>query len=283
MKEKNKNKNIVSTINKGAAYCVLKALCFLIVTIFLFSGAIYPIPVQAFTYSNSIGHYSFSLPNDWEEIPKDVIDDYVDELTKIAGTTGQSLNYTTAFQLSDTEYYFEYPYIVTQDHSVNTPSYSEVAKLFSSDKVEQLMSKNLKDYSEIIHSADMGKPFIDKERNILFINMQADIVDVGPVDALMALFLGKQGITVLNFYTVKNEYSRWLPVFNSIIDSFQYDIGYVYNPAEAAQYDSPSIFEGVIERGVGTALGWGLILLIIGLFLGLKNWLWKFWKKNKEE
>ena len=93
-----------------------------------------------------------------------------------------------------------------------------------------------------------------------------DVANVGKEKGLMAMFLGKSGITQLYFYSVKSEYSENLSTFNQIIDSFGYEQGYEYNEEEAKKNDSPSIFEGVAEKGIIGAITGGLIALIFGLF-----------------
>lgn len=108
-------------------------------------------------------------------------------------------------------------------------------------------------------------------------NIQLDVANVGKVNGLIAMFLGKQGITQLNFYAVAAEYSRWLPIFTSMIDSFQYETAYAYDPVEAVKNDSPSLFEGVAEKGLTGAITGGIIGLLVALLgWGLRK------KKGKE-
>ena len=51
-------------------------------------------------------------------------------------------------------------------------------------------------------NATIQDPFIDKERNIIFMNTEMDVVNVGKVKGLMAIFLGKEKATYFNFYSV---------------------------------------------------------------------------------
>jgi len=219
-------------------------------------------------YSDSADHYSFALPSGWEEIPKSVIDQYIDEVVR--QTQGQRIEYAAGFQLAEKDY-FQHPYILVQEHDENTPSYSQIEGAFSESDYQSSVQQKTAEYSELLTNATLEKPFVDKERNIIFMNIQLDVVNVGKVNGLVAMFLGKQGITQLNFYAVSSEYSRWLPVFNSMIDSFQYDTAYAYDPVGAVKNDSPSIFEGVLEKGVIGAITGGLIALIFSLFFRKKK------------
>lgn len=54
-------------------------------------------------YSDSVDHYSFTLPSGWEEIPKSVIDQYIDEVVR--QTQGQRIEYAAGFQLAEKDYF----------------------------------------------------------------------------------------------------------------------------------------------------------------------------------
>ncbi|OGN08411.1 MAG: hypothetical protein A2750_02560 [Candidatus Yanofskybacteria bacterium RIFCSPHIGHO2_01_FULL_45_42] len=240
-----------------------------LITLLIFSVAVgFGFGNSAFAqsqYSDSVDHYSFTLPSGWEEIPKSVIDQYIDEVVR--QTQGQRIEYAAGFQLAEKDY-FQYPYILVQEHDVNTPSYSEIERAFSDSDYQSLVQQKTAEYSELLTSATLEKPFVDKERGIIFMNIQLDVANVGKVNGLIAMFLGKQGITQLNFYAVSSEYSRWLPIFNSMIDSFKFDPAYAYDPVEAVKNDSPSLFEGVAEKGLSGAIIGG----IIGLLAALIGW-----------
>src|SRR3989344_5993654 len=225
-------------------------------------------------YSDSVDHYSFTLPSGWEEIPKSVIGQYIDEVVR--QTQGQRIEYAAGFQLSEKDY-FQYPYILIQEHDVNTPSYSQIEKALSDSNFQGSVKQKTDEYSELLTGATLEKPFFDKERNIIFMNMQADVANIGKINGLIAMFLGKQGITQLYFYAVSSEYSLWLPVFNSMIDSFRYDTAYAYNPVEAVKNDSPSLFENVAIEGLSGAVIGGIIgLLAVLIGWGLRK------KKSKD-
>ena len=230
-------------------------------------------------YSDPIDGYSFDLPNGWEEIPKSVIDQYIDDVVR--QTQGQRIEYTAGFQLNEKNY-FQYPYILIQEHSVNTPSYSQIERVLHNINFDDLTQKGTAEYSELLTSATVEKPFVDKERNIIFMNIELDVANIGKVNGLTAMFLGKQGITQLNFYAVSSEYSQWIPIFDSVIDSFRYETAYAYNPAEAVKNDSPSLFEGVAEKGFFGVIIGGIMGLLAGLIWIIRIG-WNFLeKKNKD-
>lgn len=228
---------------------------------------------QILAYSNSADHYSFNLPNGWKEIPKSVIDKVMDEIAKQANT--KRVEYISGFQ-SEGKEYFEYPYILVQNHKLDTPSFSQIEKTLNSGDFQEKVNRGTSAYSELLKNSAIEKPFIDKEHNIIFMNTQMDVANIGQVKGLMAMFIGKNGIAQLNFYSKTNEYSKWLPVFNSVIDSFKYEDGFAYNPTEAKKNDEPPLFKGVLEEGITGAIGGGFIMLFAAL-LGI------IFRKNKKK
>lgn len=217
---------------------------------------------QPLVYSDSVDHYSFNLPNGWKEIPKSVIDKVMGEAVKQANA--KRIEYTSGFQLEEKEY-FEYPYILVQKHKLDTPSFSQLEKTLNSSDFQEKVNRETSVYSELLKNSTTEKPFIDKERNIIFMNIQMDVANIGQIKGLMAMFLGKDGITQLNFYSTTNEYSKWLPIFNSVIDSFKYDDGFAYNPIEAKKNDEPSLFKGALDEGITGVITGGSLMLFVGL------------------
>jgi hypothetical protein len=227
---------------------------------------------KASAYSDYVDHYSFDLPNGWEEIQKSVIDKFMDE---VAGkTSGKRIEFVSGFQLTGNEN-FKYPYILVQDHKGDTPSFSQLEKALNSDSLQKKVDQKTAEYSELLNNATTDRPFVDKERNIIFMNIELDVTNVGKVNGLIVMFFGENKITQLNFYSTKSEYSEWLPVFNSIVDSFKYDDGFIYNPVEAEKNDTLSIFNGVMEKGVSGAIAGGFL----GILASIIGWI--FVKRNK--
>jgi hypothetical protein len=219
---------------------------------------------ESLNYVNQQNHYSFTLPDNWIEMPKSTIDEVMQQV--IDQTGEQFIDYNTGFQLEDTQP-FQYPYILVQEHEVSAPSYSQISKTFESDKFFESVTKKIDEYFELMSNASLQNPFVDKERGIIFMNVEMDVVNIGKAKGLTAMFLGKESITQLNFYSVKSKYSENLLIFNQIIDSFRYEQGYEYDEEEAKKNDSPSIFNGAIEKGIIGGIMGLFMVLIMGLFL----------------
>ena len=169
-----------------------------IVTAILFYFFLLPITVgaESLNYTNQQNHYSFTLPSGYVEISKSTIDEVMRQATDQAD--GQFIDYVTGFRLENAPD-FQYPYILVQEHEVSAPSYSQISKTFESNKFFENVNETINEYSELMTNASPQDPFIDKEKSIIFMNVEADVANVGKVKGLMAMFLGKNGITQLNF------------------------------------------------------------------------------------
>lgn len=234
---------------------------------FLYCFFLLPIATNAedLKYSNAKFHYAFSLPTGWVEIPKSTIDVVMQGTADM--TKGTFIDYLAGFQTEDTPI-FQYPYILVQQHTLNTPSYGQIAKTFEDKGFSEGINEKMEEYSELLTNASFEDPFIDKKRNIVFMNLEMDVAGVGKVKGLVAMFLGKSGIAQLNFYTIKSDYEKSLPIFNQIINSFKYEQGYEYDEEKAKSNDSV---------GIGGMLKRSLIGGVVGALIGLA---WAFFKKK---
>lgn len=215
-------------------------------------------------YSDSMNHYSFTLPTGWEEIPKVVIDQFMDAL--VEQTDGQRIEYEAGFQLSGNEH-FQYPYMLVQKSEDGTFSYSQFEKVFDDSNFQTSLEQKAGEYSELLTGATFEEPFVDKERGIIFMNVEFDVANVGKVHGLLAMFLGKERVIQLNFYAESDGYSDWLPVFTSMINSFRYETAYAYDPESAMKDEASPLFERMTLSGLGGAIA-GALFASIAVFVG---------------
>lgn len=249
-----------------------------ILIIILFSLIIFPFSAIAenLNYTNQQNHYSFTLPSGWVEIPKTKIDEAVQSVSDQTGT--QSIDIITGFQLENVPD-FQYPYIMIQEYKVDTPSYNDVMKKFESAEFSETANKTIDEYSELMTNTSIENPFIDKKRNIIFMNIESEVANIGNIKGLMALFLGKESITQLIFYSLESDYSQNLAIFNQIIDTFEYAPGYEYDEEKVKNNVSPSIFDGIIEAGVSGAINGVFIILFVGIIILI----YKFFSRLKRK
>ena len=227
-----------------------------------------PISSAQTIYTDPSNKYSFTLPDGWEEMPKAVLDQYSDAIAKLTST--KLTRYRSGFQLAENEY-FVYPYILIQERYGKTPSYEELEKTFHSDAFRDGFQKGASGYSEIATGAVFEEPVFDKEKGFIFINTKANIEsnssDISTVYSLTGIFLGKREMLYLTFAVPADEYAKWQPVFDSIVDSFSFKEAYAYDPVEAAK--KSSYFSDPIRAGFfGAFIGFIVLLIAKGSGLG---------------
>jgi len=186
--------------------------------------------IQAkFEYKNEEKGYSFQLPDNWIEIPKSTIDKYTEEVFKNINV--KKIEFKGGFQLKENNY-FEYPYILIQEYSIETKSYQEIEKVFLSEKFEKGMKKAQESISSEIKDSKLDKPIIDKNNNRVYMGIEIEGKDGKKVKGIAVLFIGQKNIIQMNLYSNESEFNNWYPVFESIINSFEFKDGFKYDEAK---------------------------------------------------
>lgn len=212
-------------------------------------------------YSDSSDHYSFTAPDGWEEIPESVLESFLG----ILSDKDKKFNFEAGFQFSERDY-FNYPYFLVKEVKVNVniSSYEEIESTFS--VIKKTMEEEVVANPTLTSNVIIEGPTLDKDRNIIFANLQMDLAGVGSVKGMTAAFLGGKGkMTQLLFYSLTNEYNTWLPVFNGVIDSFKYDEGYAYDPQKVGQYKFLSILANFLKNNeIWVTMG---IIMVVTLII----------------
>lgn len=216
-----------------------------------------------YTYYNSANHYTLTVPDGWEEIPKAIIDKAVSNAMSQSSDKSDFVDFDTGFHLKNKDY-FEYPYILIKNHEINTPSYNQIEKDLAGNEILDEFEKTNREYENLLSNASVKKPYLDKERNMVFMNMEAGVQGVGKVKNLITICLGRERAIRIFFYSPESEYLQNLPIFMSILDSFKYDQGYEYSESKAGNNYSKSIWDGALRKGIiGLILG-ALFSILLG-------------------
>ena len=213
-----------------------------------------------YTYYNSVNHYTLTVPDGWEEIPKAIIDKAVSNAMSQSSDKADFVDFDTGFHLKNKDY-FEYPYILIQNHEINTPSYNQIEKDLSISEMLDEFEKTSREYENLLSNASVKKPYLDKARNMVFMNAEADVQGIGEIKLLTTICLGRERAIRIFFYSPESEYLQNLPIFMSILDSFNYDQGYEYSESKAGNNYSKSIWDGALRKGI--------IGLILGAFFSI--------------
>jgi len=219
-----------------------------------------------YTYYNSANHYTLTLTDGWEEIPKVIIDKAVSN----AMSQSDFVGFDAGFHLKN-KGYFEYPYILIQNYEINTPTYNQIEKELAGSEMPGKFEKTLREYENLVSNASAKNPYLDKVRNMVFMNAEADVHGIGKVKSLTTICLGRERAIRIFFYSPESEYLQNLPIFMSILDSFKYDQGYEYSESKAENNYSKGIWDGVLRKGtIGLILG-ALFSILLGSRLFFKS------------
>lgn len=227
-------------------------------------------------YRNDNHKFRIKFPVNWEEIPKNTIDEFKNLATK----EGSKINvdYIAGFQLSNSEY-FQYPYMLIQKINTEKIPSSQLESLWKSfydedfQEVTQDQLSNIKPELLNDNNTKITTPLIDKERNMIFLNIEMNVANIGKIKGLMVSCLGKDSIIQLLFYSTEEEYSDQLPIFNSIIDSFAYEDGFSYVPNSNTEEGSVFLSKDAIDEGLDGIVTGAFLALIVGIsgFFSIKK------------
>ena len=211
-------------------------------------------------YESSDLHYSFKLPAGWVAIPKAAIDTVQSQVAQRTGAPAQV--FVAGFQ-KQADRYFSYPYLLIQHRLVERMGLDELiekAKLADTSKTDKVFRD-----SGVVNKVSFGQSAVDEAHRAMISKLSLDVPGIGPVEGLVALIPGRDGIVQINFYSRAGDAAVEEKSFESILDSFSYASGYGYSP-----------------RGGQTGIGYIQIAgLIAGLCLVLA--LYKIFKPKKDD
>jgi hypothetical protein len=211
-------------------------------------------------YRNSKGHFSFILPDGWEEIPKDVINSYCKALQE-QSLQPLTVKYEVGFQ-KISKNYFTYPYMLIQiDQGGRLPETKrQEFKKYTQEGMQEIETS----LSHLIQNVELGQTIYDEKRHILFAKMKTEVTGIGEILSVSALILSNYGAVNIHFYSTEDRFIRNLEYFNQVIGSFSFDQGYEYSESKTRKSYSSGM-GGAIEKGViGLILG-GFFALLFGL------------------
>ncbi len=221
-------------------------VCLLIGLITFGISTIRTVIADAFVYSSPTGHYSLTLPSGWIRTSQYTLAQKISNAVQQGGVQAPE-NYI-GFQASSSTF----PSMTIYEFPTDNASYSQIKQELSSGVNQRIPPVNEK-YPGL--NAAFGEPFIDKNRNMVFINLTANVPGVGAAHALEVYVLGKNIDLSLDFYSLESDYPNELPVFDSIINSFQFENGYEYDPSAVQNVDTKKYS---IWIGTGTIILFGV-------------------------
>jgi len=205
-------------------FLVISSLCLIIfVSVFLTQNVEAENPI----YHNSENHFSFKIPDGWMKTPQKFVDDFNKRLEKQPPTAFKNI---TILQLKKSTYWFDYPHFRVGINKKKTCK-EEIKKLIASKKLKEAMDQvasEIERTSPLTSNMEIDKPIYDDKRNLILMKRSSHIAETGKVKSLMAIFLGNEVSISLDFYSLEDDYRKYMLDFSEVINSFKFDPGYEY-------------------------------------------------------
>jgi hypothetical protein len=213
--------------------------------------------------------FSISLPNGWVEVPRDIMDANEKALSKAAPSLRvQRIDY--GFQLDSSKKWFQYPYISVKINRTGRMTENELEKL-EGYSTQESYDRYKKDLSSMMTSIQPGKMIFDRKHKIIWMRLDADVANIGPVSGISGMVLTEAGFIQVTGFSLRKDYPIYEPVFQSVALS-------VY---KSKWSDSlPPAITGVdwgkaASKALGKAIAGTIIIAIIALIVFLRR------KKNR--
>ena len=210
-------------------------------------------------------HFTVNLPDDWVEIPKEILDEYSKMLEKtFPDVEKQICDY--GFQKLPVEQWFTFPYIIIQiNRSGKTFDESEFGKYKRGlqEGVKEAEDKLGKLFSEI----KSGEPLYDPVDHILWMTLQTQAVNVGLFKILIAFRFTSEGFLKITCCAQDDDYEQYSLLFEQIVRKIELSESLKYESRTIEPKMSKKDWGDILIKGVPTAI----IILVLGLIMASKN------------
>jgi len=216
-------------------------------------------------FTSAKEHYTAKLPSDWERINEDELKEFNKFLDTVNGNI--KVEYKTGFKMKG-QNASSLPRILIQQHNLNSYAYTHesLIKEFSFDQSSLSSSSN-----GLIKPKDT-KSYYREDKQAVITETTMDAGDQGKIRTIIAIFIGKDGATQLNFYSSEADYEKYRPEFESIISSFDYWPGYKYDSNRNIARDVLSKQKQALATGfIKGAVAVIILGLLTPVFIKLRN------------
>lgn len=210
--------------------------------------------------------FTISLPDGWIEIPRDAIDSYEKKMAALLPNE-QVQHYDYGFQLRSAKNWLEYPYVLILVNNSGRIPKSQLEKL-EGFSMEKTVDDQREKFRAVMSDIQMGKMVYDDKYKMIWMHMEFNVREVGPVSAILGMVLTENGYIQANGYCRKDDFPAHEAVFHSIATSITPDPSLAYKqkwtdslPAAVTGIDWGKVAGRAL---VGAIIG-GMIALILGL------------------
>ncbi len=224
------------------------------------------------TVSYMKAEFSISLPIGWIEIPRKIIDEY-EKVISGQAPDAPAQHFDYGFQLDSSKNWFQYPYILIQVRNTGRiPGTESQWEKLEGEYIQKGVDKLKKGFSPIMSDVEAGKIIYDKQNKMIWLRIEANILNLGPITGLSGMIPTEKGMIIVNGYSLKDDFSIYESLFQAVAMSVSPDPSIAYKPRWSdnlspfiAGLDWGKIIIKGLAGGMALALIFG-ILAVIELF-----------------
>ena len=207
-------------------------------------------------YRDRERHYEIALPREWRPM-----DAALPKKTNIQYTAG----FVTSRGLMNA------PYILVQEQSVPTLG-------ASLDEIEAEVRKGLpaglkqarSKLGASITDLDINEIIFDRDKRRILMSLQ---ISAGPGQTLRAQscgMIGKEKVLFFHCYSPLKQFAEHQPTFQSIQNSFCFDLGYTYEPGQSKSADLLGIARDLPPHVLASIVV-GVVMIVLALLLAFRR------------
>lgn len=243
----------------------LIALCLSAMLIAGVASGATPLPQTVETSDN----FTMSLPAEWIQIPRDVLDAYMKKMAELAPQAPKQ-TFEYGFQLKTPAGWFHYPYMLVQVRNIGRVPEAELKSL---PRVENALREGIKQAEtgakSLCAEMSVNKTYYDSDSHILWTQVSTEVVNVGTVRGVMAMILTERGIIQVMCYARSAEFEQYAPMFEEIARNVRVGETIRYRPKLTDSI--PPVLRSPLGRIVILAVIGGVIGGVYGMVAALRR------------
>jgi hypothetical protein len=209
--------------------------------------------------------FTIRLPQDWVEIPRQVLDDFSAKLRKtVTGLEKQSYDY--GYQRGYDGRWFACPYLLVQVTRAGRIPEKELRKCQAIRReVAKAADRAQGGRRTALSGATAGTPLYDAENRALWTRLSINSAAQGHIEALCGTRLTEDGAVWITCYDTAADFDKDCGLFEDIIKHVTLERPYQPRPADAGPGPSwlgwDSIITGAVVGGIAAAIA-GVVVAI---------------------
>lgn len=210
---------------------------------------------RADTYHDPIGHFTFQIPADWQQLTQEELEDLDGGESQSADTRPHEIAFRHRNASADCFPRVFVRFVSTRIGSISPKTVDRFAESFKKG-LERQLDDGRSDWAD---RRGVDAITFDKSRNRFDFQGRNFLEEVGGVRFTGVVHVGGKGLVVVTGATEARHLERDLPVFNAIQESFRFEPGYSFTPRRRGMSDDD--FAEHIGEIVGAVVGISIVAL----------------------